>query len=78
MESAPNQLTERANDYAASWGILLEGQLGFGFDGIVYSTNRQSAVKVFRHEKLFQRELEVYLRLKRLSIDKLDDFKIPV
>ncbi|MEI8020509.1 MAG: hypothetical protein WCH39_20060 [Schlesneria sp.] len=52
MENSPNEIHTRAHKYAITRGLLLEDSLGFGFDGIVYSTKRQSAVKVFRHERL--------------------------
>ena len=63
--------------YALSRGFQLEDRLGFGFDGIVYATSRQSAVKVFRHEPLYRRERDVYLRLKGHGVVQVLDFKVP-
>ena len=54
MENSPNEIQTRANTYAFTRGLMFEDSLGFGFDGIVYSTKRQSAVKVFRHEQLYR------------------------
>ena len=77
MGTSPNEIQTRANLYAASHGLQLEDRLGFGFDGIVYSTSRQSAVKVFRHEPLYRRERDVYLRLRKRGVVQVLDFKVP-
>ena len=57
--------------------MTLEDPLGFGFDGIVYSTSRLSAIKVFRHERLYLRERDIYLRLQHQRVVNLLDFKVP-
>jgi hypothetical protein len=77
MKSFPDNVEARADFYAVSRGTRLCSRLGFGFDGIVYSTDRQSAVKVFRHEPLYRRERDVYLRLRDRGVLQLLDFKIP-
>ena len=66
-----------AEEYAAGHGIELAERLGHGVDGEVFSTSRRSAVKVFRHEPLYQRERDVYLRLRSLGIEELLGFAIP-
>ena len=77
MATSPSEIQTRANACAAIRGMLLEDSLGFGFDGIVYSTNRQSAVKVFRHELLYRRERDVYFRLQVHRVIQILDFKVP-
>ncbi|MEK6262742.1 MAG: hypothetical protein AABP62_29445 [Planctomycetota bacterium] len=68
---------ERAHRYAAEHHIEIETELGFGFDGIVLSTNRQSAIKSFWHEPLYHRERDVYRRLTALHVTEIMGFKIP-
>lgn len=53
------------------------GELGFGFDGIVVSTDRLSAVKSFRHEPLYVRERDVYLRLRSRNVTEVMGFEVP-
>lgn len=72
-----NEIQTRANAYADSRTLFLEDTLGFGFDGIVYSTNLQSAVKVFRHEQLYRRERDVYFRLRDHRVIQVLGFKVP-
>lgn len=54
----------------------IEEQLGFGWDGTVLAMDRQSAIKVFNHERLYQRERDVYLRLQSRQVSRLLEFKI--
>ena len=53
----------RAKEYAARYDREIEAELGFGYDGIVFSTTCQSAIKALRYEPLYQKERDVYLRL---------------
>ena len=43
----------------------------------MYATDRQSAIKVFQHERLYQRERDVYLRLQSRGVVQILGFKIP-
>lgn len=52
-------------------------RLGFGWDGTVFATDRQSAIKVFHHERQYQRERDVYLRLQSRQVTKILEFKVP-
>ena len=52
-------------------------QLGFGFDGIVFATSRQSAIKILRYERLFNRERDVYLRLQHHGVREIEGFRVP-
>ena len=67
----------RAGQYTTKQGIVVEDELGFGFDGIVLATSRQSAIKVLRYEPLYQRERDVYLRLHARRAVQVMGFKIP-
>ena len=68
---------ERAKHFGEAQQIEIEEQLGFGWDGTVFATDRQSAIKVFNHERLYQRERDVYLRLQSRQVSRLLEFKIP-
>lgn len=66
-----------AERYCAEQGIRLVDQLGAGLDGIVFSSNRKSAVKALRYRELYERERDVYLRLAELKITRLLRFNVP-
>ena len=68
---------EKADAYAEKHHIEIGKKLGFGWDGTVYSTSRQSAIKVFRHERLFQRERDVYQRLTERHVIRILGFDVP-
>jgi hypothetical protein len=52
--------------------------LGWGISGFVYlSPDALSVVKVHRHEDSFQREVDVYRRLRELRITSLHGLTIP-
>lgn len=63
--------------YGEAHEIEIEDRLGFGWDGTVFGTDHQSAVKVFHHERLYQRERDVYLRLQQHQVSRRLEFKIP-
>lgn len=77
MMNSRQKVLERTLQYIERYGCVLEDELGFGFDGIVLSTNCQSAVKGFRYEKLYQRERDIYQRLQAEGITRIRDFKVP-
>ena len=72
-----SSVLERAKLYGEAQRIEIEEQLGFGWDGTVLATDRQSAIKVFHHERLYIRERDVYLRLQSRQVSRLLEFKIP-
>ncbi len=67
----------RARVYAEQRQIELREQLGAGYDGVVFSTNRESVIKSLRFDKLYLRERDVYLRIKENHIEKIEGFTIP-
>ncbi len=67
MDEWRTELESRAGQYADDRGIQIIGQLGYGYDGTVFATNHQSAIKVLRFERLFRRECDVYLRKLTMS-----------
>lgn len=66
-----------AERYSQEQGIQLVDQLGAGLDGIVFSTDRGSAVKALRYRELHERERDVYLRLFDLGVTRVLRFKVP-
>ena len=76
----------RAKLFAERCGKTIKEQLGAGQDGVVLSTgvdgidvveNIQTAIKSFKHQSLFQRERDVYLRLSENNVGKLAGFAVP-
>lgn len=77
MASLRGEIEGRLQQYAARTACAIERELGFGFDGIVFCTDRQSALKAFRYEPLYLRERDVYLRLQEHGIVEMSGFKVP-
>lgn len=66
-----------AKEYARQRGSKLLDRLGYGQDGIVYSTDQKSAVNAFRCDEQYRREKEVYGRIEQHNISKVGEFAIP-
>jgi hypothetical protein len=77
MEETSDDIGVRVQKYVANRGCVLIGDLGFGVDGIVYATDHQSAIKVFRFERLYIRKRDVYMRLAIHSILIVNGFEVP-
>jgi|GEM_PF-5125858 len=67
----------RAKQYAHRYDRPIEDELGFGYDGIVFSTTCQSAIKALRYEPLYQRERDVYLRIEENEVTEVCGCRIP-
>jgi len=65
------------DEYVQRHGLKKLDRLGYGQDGIVYSTTRKSAVKAFRYEEQYRREKRVYLRIEERGIYRIGEFSIP-
>src|SRR5579864_619070 len=72
-----DSLILRANRYSERHGRTIRHELGFGYDGIVFSTTCQSAIKILRYEPLYVRERDVYLRLRENAITNVIGFDVP-
>lgn len=77
MPSLHSIAIANAQRYCEEQGIRLVDQLGAGLDGIVFSTDRDSAVKALRYQELYERERDVYLRLADLAVTRVLRFKVP-
>ena len=77
MAGSREDLLARRDRYAERSGCEPKVELGFGFDGIVFSTDCQSAIKILRYEALYQRERDVYLRLRERNAFVMVGFDVP-
>ena len=71
------EATEHADRFAERYGLTYGRELGKGYDGIVFATDAPSAVKAFRHEPLYHKELAVYRRLEAKGVTEMHEFVIP-
>lgn len=74
-----SNLFTNAKRYAEHNGITIESKekLGFGTDGTVWDSSRNSAVKALYLERTFQRELDAYKRIAEHGLDSLHGLFIP-
>ncbi len=72
------QQAKRAADRYVSGHTWISGIIGSGKDGIVFSTSRSTAIKVYRRDDSFENELAVYQRMDRLSIAQASGHAIPL
>ena len=63
--------------FESRYGVRLCTRLGFGRDGDVYLTDRNTAVKFFKLKDGFLREREVYEVLARLRIEQIAGHAVP-
>lgn len=79
MFSPDNEILRRAEFYCRAQAppIKLIEQLGFGQDGYVWSTNRDTALKGFEREENYTRELKCYQRLTELKVLEINEFSVP-
>lgn len=76
------ELDFRAQEYANRNGLVIVERLGFGVHGSVFSAESQSqggrvAIKVHERQPDYQRERDVYLRLKAYEITKIRGCTVP-
>jgi hypothetical protein len=74
----------RARKYAEQRGLTLSEELGFGHQGIVWTTEREagaptwkSAVKAYQREPEYLRERDVYLRLLECDVKEIRGCSVP-
>jgi hypothetical protein len=71
---------ERARQYLSlsGKGVKIKEFLGDGTDGVVWATDRSTAVKVFKAERGYFNERDTYQRLADFGVtEKIDGFWIP-
>jgi hypothetical protein len=70
---------ERVHQYLSlrGGGVKLKEFLGEGTDGVVWSTDRETAIKVFAYERGYLNERDTYERLARFGVtEQLDGFYV--
>jgi hypothetical protein len=78
--SQDHDLLVRAFEYTKSRQIDLDekGKLGYGTDGTVWTTSRESALKLFEHAKGYRNELASYRRLRDARIREIRGLSVPL
>ncbi len=68
----------RANEYGRARGILIDfdNPLGIGQEGMVWKTNRETAIKVFDRIENFSREVACYTILRERDIYDVAGFTV--
>ncbi len=77
MNKRLGNMEQRARQFANGRGQNVTAPLGAGYDGTVFSTDVDTAIKVFEYEKLYQRERDVYLRLQEHQLCEVCGCRIP-
>src|SRR2546425_1192178 len=75
-------LTQRRQTYASRYNLRLAERLGHGIHGIVYAAKRNIepgnvAIKGHRSQDAYERERDVYLRLRQAGIVEICGFNVP-
>jgi hypothetical protein len=77
MDLLHNDARDRADRYLGTDDMIVE-VLGAGTDGIIFSTSRDSAIKVYRRSDLFQQELAAYQRLADKRVHQICGHFVPI
>ena len=68
---------KRAENFCRTHGITFGPQLGAGAQGVVFSTDRESAIKVHGAQAAYVRERDAYLRLAEFAVDQIHGLIVP-
>lgn len=71
------QIHGRIETFARPFGLSLTKQIGFGYDGLVFKTSGNTAIKGFKYENLYQNERDVYLRIDEYDFYEVRGCRIP-
>lgn len=77
MSKRLGNIEERLRRFAFQRQQNVLAPLGAGYDGKVFSTDTNTAVKIFEYEKLYEKERNVYLRLKEFQLFEVCGCSIP-
>jgi hypothetical protein len=77
MDSEGKDIDFRLAQYTRSRNILSRHRLGFGIDGVVWSTDRATAVKIHGRADTYQRELRAYRRLQEHGVRDVRGHAVP-
>jgi hypothetical protein len=70
-------MLRRGEEYARQTLAALHHRLGYGKDGTVWESERDTAIKVFRTPDPFHREWAVYERLRDRGVMDIVGFNVP-
>lgn len=75
----PEERSEAIQFYATARGISIGDSqvLGFGQDGAVWFSSRETAVKLLERDRTYFNERDAYLRLQEENIKSLGVFAVP-
>jgi hypothetical protein len=77
MMPQSESVQERADKFARQNDCTPLVLLGYGMDGSVYRTSRQSAVKILKWEILYERERDAYIRLQQNNVERICECNVP-
>jgi hypothetical protein len=77
MSGNDDELLKRARRYAARHSYRGLEKLGWGTQGTVFSTDIPTAIKVFKAEVPYHREVAVYRRLREKNVTNVRGFEVP-
>jgi hypothetical protein len=77
MSYLNDESLDRAFQFASLHGFTIEDRLGAGVHGSVFASNRQSAIKVHDMLAPYERERDVYLRLRVSDVVYVADCSVP-
>jgi hypothetical protein len=75
--ASDEELASRLNEYARRRKLTIHEHLGGGIQGVVFSTTLPSALKAFKREEHYWREVAVYARLKERNVTNVCGFWVP-
>jgi hypothetical protein len=77
MSNPSDSQRHRVIQYANARQLILEDSLGYGKDGIVFSSNRGVAVKVYSSQSAFEAERDCYFRLAEHQVIEVLGHNVP-
>jgi hypothetical protein len=72
-----SEAIQRAEEYARRRSLSIEKQLGGGTQGVVFSTDRGTAIKALTREDFYVKERDAYRKLKSLDVNRVCGFWVP-
>lgn len=77
MDPLDVDIVRRSKEFAERYSLRINDRLGYGKDGTVWSTDGAAALKIFRRQERFARELAVYQRLTLNDVSTVAGHNVP-
>jgi hypothetical protein len=77
MNIPSNDFQNRAAIYCSARGLTTKDTLGYGKDGIVFSTSNGTALKIFASSRAYEAERDCYLRLAEHAVVAVEGHHVP-